>query len=121
DHTVSESVVAGATLALYSMPSLTHVRHIFIRIDSQSVICALLHLRQQPGQYLLLEFQHELEHLTHRAPNIQFHIGWVPGNVDFPPNKQVDSKAKLAAQNSDSPHLHAPLPRSSSTAKATFK
>ncbi|KAJ7838838.1 hypothetical protein B0H13DRAFT_1650513 [Mycena leptocephala] len=130
DHTVFESEVAGATFALSSVPSLPHIKHIFLGVDNQSAIRALRHPRQQPGQYLLLEFLAELDRLKACIPGIQLHVGWVPGHVDFEPNKCVDKEAKSAAQNDEPPHpphlrtphlFHSPLPCSVAAAKATFQ
>lgn len=127
DHTVFESEVVGATLALSSVPHLPHLRNLFIGIDSQSAIRALHRPRQQPGQYLLLEFHAELARLKRRAPHLQLHIGWVPGHLDFEPNERVDKEAKSAAQNDATPHpttpslFHSPLPRSAAAAKAAFQ
>ncbi|KAJ7889646.1 hypothetical protein B0H13DRAFT_1495260, partial [Mycena leptocephala] len=45
DHTVFESEVAGATLALTSIPSLPHIRRIFLGVDNQAAIRALHHPR----------------------------------------------------------------------------
>ncbi|KAJ7888898.1 hypothetical protein B0H14DRAFT_2497685 [Mycena olivaceomarginata] len=67
DHTVFESEVVGATLALSSIPSLPHLKRIFLGIDNQRAIHALRRPRQQPGQYLLLEFHAELDRLKARA------------------------------------------------------
>ncbi|KAJ6517087.1 hypothetical protein DFH09DRAFT_1332560 [Mycena vulgaris] len=127
DHTVFESEIIGATLALSSIPSLPQVKRIFLGIDSQSAIRVLLHPREQPGQYLLLEFHRELTRLLDRIPGVLLHIGWVPGHVDFEPNERVDEEAKHAAQNDEPPHpripalFHSPLPRGAAAAKAEFK
>ncbi|KAK6988514.1 hypothetical protein R3P38DRAFT_3228807 [Favolaschia claudopus] len=126
DHTVFESEVTGAILALSSLPSLPHVKRVFLGIDNQSAMRALHRHRQQPGQYLLLAFHEELEKLQSRVPRLQLHIGWTPGHVDFPPNERVDNEAKLAAQNDNKPHpntpplLLSPLPRSIAATKAEF-
>ncbi|KAJ7620641.1 hypothetical protein DFH06DRAFT_943024, partial [Mycena polygramma] len=127
EHTVFESEIVGSTLALSSIPSLAHLRHIFLGIDSQSVIRALTHPKQQPGLYLLMEFHAELSRLKSRIPNLRLHIGWVPGHVDFAPNERVDEEAKQAAQNAEPPLptlpplFQNPLPRSAAAAKADFR
>jgi hypothetical protein len=127
DHTVFESEVVGATLAISSIPSLSHIKNVFLGIDNQSAIYALRHPKQQSGQYLLLEFLNELKRLQQRIPGIHLHIGWVPGHVDFEPNERVDKEAKHAAQHSEPPHpripplFHFPLPRSAAAAKAAFR
>ncbi|KAJ7859388.1 hypothetical protein B0H13DRAFT_1485819, partial [Mycena leptocephala] len=96
-----------------------------LTVDSR--LRALRHPRQQPGQYLLLEFLAELDRLKARIPSIQLHVGWVPSHVDFEPNGRVDKEAKSAAQNDEPPHprtphlFHSPLPRSVAAAKATFQ
>ncbi|KAJ7856425.1 hypothetical protein B0H13DRAFT_1641499, partial [Mycena leptocephala] len=100
--------IAGATLALSYMPSLPHIKQILLGVDNQSAIRALCHPKQQPGQYLLLEFVAELDHLKARIPGLQLHVGWVPGHVDFEPNERVDKEAKSAAQN-DEALTRAPL------------
>ncbi|KAJ7934514.1 hypothetical protein B0H13DRAFT_1469484, partial [Mycena leptocephala] len=127
DHTVFESEIVGATLAISSLPSLPHIQRVFLGIDSQSAIRALLRPKQQPAQYLLLDFLRELEHLKLRIPNVRLHIGWVPGHVDFKPNERVDKEAKQAAQHSEPIHhripslFHSPLPRSIAAANAAFR
>ncbi|KAJ7274721.1 hypothetical protein C8J57DRAFT_1505481 [Mycena rebaudengoi] len=125
--TVFEAEVVRETLAISSIPSLPHLKRIFLGIDSQSAIRALSHPRQQPGQYLLLEFLHELESLQRRIPGAQLHIGWVPGHVDFEPNERVDKEAKHVAQHVVPPHprlpllFHSCLPRSAAAAKAELR
>ncbi|KAK6988559.1 hypothetical protein R3P38DRAFT_2480006, partial [Favolaschia claudopus] len=127
DHTVFESEVVGAILAISSIPSLPHIKHIFLGLDNQSAIRALHRPRQQPAQYLLLAFHDELNRLITRIPNLTLHIGWVPGHVDFPPNERVDAEAKFAAENDNPPHpllpalLLSPLPRSIAATKAAFQ
>ncbi|KAJ6541228.1 hypothetical protein DFH09DRAFT_851262, partial [Mycena vulgaris] len=125
-HTLFESD-HWATLVLSSIPSIPHLKRIFLGIDSQSAIRALLHPSQQPSQYLLLEFHRELSRLLNRVPGLLLHIGWVPSQVDFESNERVDKEAKHAAQNDGPPHprvpalFRSPLPRSAAAAKAEFK
>ncbi|KAJ7936177.1 hypothetical protein B0H13DRAFT_1589783, partial [Mycena leptocephala] len=105
DHTVFESEIVGATLALSSIRSLPHLRRIFLGIDSQNIIRALSHPKQQPEQYLLLEFHAELARLHSRAPNIRLRLDWSRVTLNLNSKERVDKEAKEAAAHDESPNI----------------
>ncbi|KAJ7223707.1 hypothetical protein C8J57DRAFT_1535995 [Mycena rebaudengoi] len=100
EHTVFESEVIGAILALVivkGMPRLTDVD-----IFTEPAIIALAAPRTQPGQHLLALFQTLHRRLLRARPSLKVRIHWVPAHVGIAGNEAADARAKEAAQGASS-------------------
>jgi ribonuclease HI len=102
EHTVFESEVVGAILALDIIKGTPCLTDIDIFTNCQPVITALAAPRPQPGQYLLTIFHTLHHHLLHACPSLKIRIHWVPVHIGITGNEAVDARAKEAAQGASS-------------------
>ncbi|KAF7372611.1 hypothetical protein MVEN_00124100 [Mycena venus] len=103
EHTIFESEVCGAILALDIIAGMPRLTDVDVFIDCQPAIAALASPKSQPGQYLLAAFHAILAHLLHARRTLQIRIHWVPAHVGIVGNETVDACAKAAAQGASSP------------------
>jgi ribonuclease HI len=101
-HTVFESEVAGAILALDIVKGTPRLTSIDIFTDCQPAIIALAAPKPQPGQYLLNTFHTLHRRLLRARPTLRIRIHWVPAHVGIAGNEAVDARAKEAAQGASS-------------------
>jgi ribonuclease HI len=103
EHTVFESEVCGAILALDIIASTPRLTDVDVFIDCQPAIAALTSPKPQPGQYLLAAFHAILGRLLRARHTLQIRIHWVPAHVGIVGNETVDACAKAAARGVSSP------------------
>jgi ribonuclease HI len=96
EHTVFESEVAGAILALDIVKGTPRLTSIDIFTDCQPAIIALAAPKPQPGQYLLNTFHTLHRRLLRARPTLRIRIHWVPAHVGIAGNEAVDAHAKEA-------------------------
>ncbi|KAJ7153155.1 hypothetical protein C8R43DRAFT_1126992 [Mycena crocata] len=101
DHTVFESEVVGAILALDIIMGTPRLTDVDVFTDCQPALLALAAPNRQPGQYLLAAFHslHRLLLCARPTSKIRFH--WVPVNIDVPGNAAEDARAKEAAPKAE--------------------
>jgi ribonuclease HI len=97
EHTVFESEVCGAILALDIIAGTPRLTDTNIFIDCQPAILALASPKPQPGQYLLAAFHAILARLLRMRRTLKIRIHWVPAHVSIVSNEAVDACAKAAA------------------------
>ncbi|KAK0462663.1 uncharacterized protein EV420DRAFT_1265776, partial [Desarmillaria tabescens] len=102
-HTVFESVLIGAILALDIIKSTASLVKATILIDSQAAILALQSSQTTSGRYLVDEFHRQVRLLQAKRQSLRIRIQCVPDHIDVHKNKMVDAEAKLAAQRSSFP------------------
>ncbi|KAF7354484.1 putative RNA-directed DNA polymerase from transposon X-element [Mycena venus] len=110
EHTVFESEVTGAILALDIVGSISRLREVDIFMDCQPAIQALTSPKPQPGQYLFALFHTLLRRLHRARSTLQVRLHWVPAHTGIAGNEAVDELAKQAALGS-STALHARITR----------
>jgi ribonuclease HI len=103
EHTVFESEVCGAILALDIIAGTPRLTEADVFIDCQPAIAALASPKAQPGQYLLAAFHAILARLFRARRTLRIRIHWVPAHVGIVGNETVDAYAKAAAQGASSP------------------
>ncbi|KAJ7356779.1 hypothetical protein DFH08DRAFT_655242, partial [Mycena albidolilacea] len=103
EHTVFESEVCGAILALDIIAGTPRLTDADVFIDCQPAIAALASPKPQPGQYLLATFHAILARLLRARRTLRIRIHWVPAHVGIAGNEMVDACAKAAAQGASSP------------------
>jgi ribonuclease HI len=124
EHTVFESEVTGAILALDIVGSIPRLREVDIFMDCQPAIHALTSPKPQPGQYLLVLFHTLLRRLNRTRSTLQVRLHWVPAHTGIAGNEAVDELAKEAALGSSTAlttrvtRFEAPLPVSKAAAIA---
>jgi ribonuclease HI len=124
EHTVFESEVVGAILALDIIKGTPHLTDVDIFTDCQPAIIALAAPKPQPGQYLLAAFHTLHRRLLRARPTLKVWLHWVPAHVGIAGNEAVDARAKEAATGSSSAlasrvtTLESPLPTSKAAALA---
>jgi ribonuclease HI len=110
EHTVFESEVVGAILALEIIASTARLTSVDVFTDCQPTLIALAAPQAQPGQYLLAAFHLLLRRLLRARPTLRIRFHWIPAHVGVPGNEAVDARAKEAAQGASSAlTLHLPL------------
>jgi ribonuclease HI len=118
EHTVFDSEVTGAILALDIVASTPRAREVDIFMDCQPAITALTAPKPQPGQYLIATFHAVLRRLLRARATLKVRLHWVPAHIGIAGNEAVDARAKEAALGSSSPlssrikTLDRPLPLS---------
>ncbi|KAF7366527.1 putative RNA-directed DNA polymerase from transposon X-element [Mycena sanguinolenta] len=103
EHTVFESEVCGAILALDIIASTPRLTSADIFMDCQPAIAALAAPKSQPGQYLLAAFHAALSRLLRTRRTLKLRIHWVPAHVGIAENEAVDEYAKEAARGANTP------------------
>jgi ribonuclease HI len=103
EHTVFESEVVGAILALDIIAATPRLTDVDILIDCQPAITALAAPKPQPGQYLLAAFHAVLARLLRVRRTLKIRLHWVPAHVGITGNEAADVCAKEAAQAASSP------------------
>ncbi|KAK7012463.1 hypothetical protein R3P38DRAFT_3588267 [Favolaschia claudopus] len=98
EHTVFESEVCGAILALDIIADTPRLTDVDIFLDCQPALSALSSPKSQPGQYLLATFHAVLGRLLRTRRTLKVRLRWVPAHVGIAGNELVDSLAKEAAQ-----------------------
>ncbi|KAJ7301423.1 hypothetical protein DFH08DRAFT_650059, partial [Mycena albidolilacea] len=110
EHTVFESEVVGAILALDIIVSTVRLTSVNVFTDCQPALIALATLQAQPGQYLLAAFHLLFHRLLRACPTLRIRFHWIPTHVGVPRNEAVDAHAKEAAQGASTTlTLHLPL------------
>jgi ribonuclease HI len=102
EHTVFESEVTGAILALNIVASTPRVRKVDIFMDCQPAIAVLTSPKPQPGQYLIAAFHASHRRLLRARSTMKVHLHWVPAHIGIAGNEAVDARAKEAAQGNTS-------------------
>jgi ribonuclease HI len=98
EHTVFESEVAGAILALDIIGSTPRLTSADIFMDCQPAIIALSSApKPQPGQYLIEAFHAAHRRLLRARKSLEIRLHWVPAHVGIAGNEAVDERAKEAA------------------------
>ncbi|KAJ6614991.1 ribonuclease H-like domain-containing protein, partial [Mycena sp. CBHHK59/15] len=97
EHTVFESEVVGAILALDIIKGTPRLTEVDIFTDCQPAIIALASPHPQPGQYLLALFHTHHRRLLRARPALKVRIHWVPAHVGIAGNEAADARAKEAA------------------------
>ncbi|KAJ7153137.1 hypothetical protein C8R43DRAFT_1126977 [Mycena crocata] len=109
DHTVFESEVVGAILALDIIMGTPRLTDVDVFTDCQPALLALATPNRQPGQYLLAAFQslHRLLLCARLTSKIRFH--WVPVN-SMSPETRLKTRAprKLPPRLNNGPHSPRP-------------
>ncbi|KAK7007234.1 hypothetical protein R3P38DRAFT_3212925 [Favolaschia claudopus] len=124
EHTVFESEVCGAILALDIIADIPRLTDVDIFRDCQPAIVALSSPKPQPGQYLLAAFHAVLARILRTRRTLKIRLRWVPAHVGIAGNELVDSLAKEAAQGTTTPLrtriilFESPLPTSRAAAAA---
>ncbi|KAK6995564.1 hypothetical protein R3P38DRAFT_2800752 [Favolaschia claudopus] len=124
EHTVFESEVCGAILALDIIADIPRLTDVDIFLDCQPAIIALASPKPQPGQYLLAAFHAILARLLRTRRTLKIRLRWVPAHVGIAGNELVDTLAKEAAQGTSTPLksriklFESPLPTSRAAAIA---
>ncbi|KAJ7871996.1 hypothetical protein B0H14DRAFT_3567290 [Mycena olivaceomarginata] len=104
EHTVFESEVTGAILALDIISSTPRLPDVDVFIDCQPAITALSSApKAQPGQYLIAAFHASHRHLLRSRSTLRIRLHWVPAHVGIEGNEAVDERAKEAALGSSTP------------------
>ncbi|KAK6988508.1 ribonuclease H-like domain-containing protein [Favolaschia claudopus] len=98
EHTVFESEVCGAILALDIIADIPRLTDVDIFLDCQPAIAALSSPKPQPGQYLLAAFRAVLGRILSTRRTLKIRLRWVPAHVGIVGNELVDTLAKEAAQ-----------------------
>ncbi|KAJ6589668.1 ribonuclease H-like domain-containing protein, partial [Mycena capillaripes] len=96
-HTVFETEVVGAILALDIVKGTPRLTSVDVFTDCQPAILALSNPKPQPGQHLLALFHLLLHRLLRARPSLKFRMHWVPAHVGIAGNEAVDALAKEAA------------------------
>ena len=129
EHTVYEGKVVSITLGFYMFYKLNCqlTETVLIGLDNQVELKALNNQCLKPGHYLLNKVHDAAEALHAKQDKlfnarllcetwaweetwksstcdvIDIRLQWVPGHMDFAPNKKADKEAKHAAQGLSSP------------------
>ncbi|KAF7372169.1 hypothetical protein MVEN_00076000 [Mycena venus] len=125
EHTVFESEVCGAILALDIIAGTPRLTNVDLFMDCQPAIIALSSPKPQPGQYLLAAFHALLGRLLRARRTLKIRIHWVPAHIGIEGNEAVDARAKEAAVGMFSPLasrislFESPLPSSKAAAVAS--
>ncbi|KAJ6541411.1 hypothetical protein B0H19DRAFT_855976, partial [Mycena capillaripes] len=98
EHTVFESEVAGAILALDIVSNVPQLTDVDIFMDCQPAITALSSIpKPQPGQHLIAAFHVAHRRLLRTRRTLRIHLHWVPAHISLAGNEAVDERAKEAA------------------------
>jgi ribonuclease HI len=103
EHTVFESEVTGAILALDIVKATPRLTNIHIFTDCQPAITALASPKPQPGQHLLPAFHVLHRRLLRARSTLSIHFHWVPAHIGIAGNEAPDACAKEVAQGTSSP------------------